>query len=144
MAGRRCERQGCRAWARRGERLCASHRTRSKRATAAAEGDGARAAEGVGEGGREPPRRLAAVVGQLEAGEAAGLAGEIAAARLTLARLLREEDDPVRLADGVAKAAGVVLKARQLERQQAAAGENLAGVTARILEEMGLGTGSGE
>ena len=86
-------------------------------------------------------RRLEELARGLAAGDAASLAGEIGAARLVLARLLREEADPVRLADGIAKAASVVFKARHLERLASGeAAESLAAAATRILEELGLGS----
>jgi hypothetical protein len=136
VAGQRCEQAGCRAWARRGQRRCAAHlRPAAPAGGSAAEADRTR-------GGTDepaPPARLAVVVGQLEAGATAGLSGEIAAARLALARLLREEDDPVRLADGLAKAAGVVLRAWQLEHPRGEPGAALADLSAQVLAAMGLG-----
>lgn len=135
MAGRRCEEAGCRAWAQRGAARCAAH---LRQAPPAESGVAAgRARHGPSEAA--PPARLTAVAGQLEAGAAAGLSGEIAAARLALARLLREEEDAVRLADGLAKAAGVVLRAWQLEHPRGEPGEALAGLSARLLAAMGLG-----
>lgn len=78
---------------------------------------------------------------QLEAGAAgAGVDTEISAARYALARLLREETDPVALAEGIAAAAGVVFKARQIQRLESGASvESLADAATRILEELGYG-----
>ena len=146
MVGQRCAHEGCRAWARRGWRYCQSH---GQQIMAAAErepvaGEGEPAAAGVarvtGQRAVSELRTLEELARQLEAGESIGLAGEIAAARLTLARLLRQEEDPVRLADGIAKAASVVFKARQIERLASGeAAESLAGAATRILEELGYG-----
>jgi hypothetical protein len=83
--------------------------------------------------------RLETIVRQLEAGEADGLDGEIAALRLTLARLLRETEDPVRLADGVARAVGAILKAWQLEHQRDGADASLSEVSARLLDGLDAG-----
>lgn len=148
-AGRRaCAREGCRAWARRGWQYCAAH---GRQIVAAAErapaGNGAEAtASGAawvrGQWAVAELRRLEELAAGLTSGAATGLAGEIGAARLALARLLRQEDDPVRLADGIAKAASVVFKARQLERLTSGeAADSLAGAATRILEEMGYGQG---
>jgi hypothetical protein len=141
VAGRRCERDGCRAWARRGGRLCAAHQRRPARGGAPLSG----AASEAGEGRPALTRsRLETIVRQLEAGEADGLDGEIAALRLTLARLLRETEDPVRLADGVARAVGAILKAWQLEHQREETEGSLSEASARWLDGLGVGDGLGE
>jgi hypothetical protein len=66
---------------------------------------------------------------------------EVAAARLALARLLRGVADPVKLADGVGKAAMVVFRARQVELATAAAegraeASELRALADRILDDL--------
>ena len=132
MASWRCGRDGCRAWARRGGRLCAAHLRRPERV----DKQPADEAAGVGERRLARPKRsrLETVVRQLEAGEAGGLDGEIAALRLTLARLLRETEDPVRLADGVARAVGAILKAWQMEHRRESGDGSSGELSARVLD----------
>lgn len=57
---------------------------------------------------------LRGVLGGAAADE--GLEAEIGALRLALARLLQEEEDPSRLATGVARVAGVAVQAARLRR----------------------------
>jgi hypothetical protein len=66
------------------------------------------------------------------------LSAEIAAAQLAIARLLREEEDPLRLAEGVARAAGVIVRARQVE-VQLAEDARLSAMSAVLLRRRGLG-----
>ena len=144
MGGTRCRREGCRAWARRGWTHCGSHLRQAVRAWErrfppenGAEPTPAGAAWVRGQWLAREMGMVEELARRLERGETEGLAAEIAAARVALARLLREEDDPVRLAEGVARAAGVIFKARQIEQRTGgeAAGA-LSGLAERILAEL--------
>jgi hypothetical protein len=112
-------------------------------------------AEPEGKGDEPTPAGVAWVQGQWMVGELATLedlirclvtgeraevlASMISAARLVLVRLLREEEDSVRLTEGLKRAAEVVFKAIELEGDQAEASDSLAAASTRILTELGLG-----
>jgi hypothetical protein len=120
----RCVARGCGRWTRAGEEFCTRHGT-----------SGVFTGHEGQEPGANPVRNgLAAFRARLEAGDYdavlgpglrgtlrgaaadAGLEAEIGALRLALARLLREEGDPSRLAAGVARVAGVAVQAARLRQ----------------------------
>jgi len=73
-----------------------------------------------------------------EAGATSDLRGEIGLLRVVLARLLLEEDDPGRLAQGTARVAGALVQAARA--QHALSGDSADGLTdavTRILAELG-------
>jgi hypothetical protein len=65
------------------------------------------------------------------------LVDEIGALRVTLARLLAEEEDPSKLAAGVARIAGVAIQAARAQRQLGEdAADGLTAALAEILAEL--------
>ena len=140
--GRRCLREGCERWARRGRAVWGGHgRTETEReieeATRRLAGQ---AAEEVGEegDGEQRPKALAAFGRGLANGEYGaafdggiraamaqaaaekGVAEEIGALRLMLARLMAEvptTEDPVRLGHGVARVAGASVRAARAQKE---------------------------
>jgi len=137
----RCAATGCGRFVRRGEEFCARH------------GDD-------GSVGRAPPyeEHDAAAVFQerlahgdyrslLEpevwdaidtAGAERGLANEIGLLRVVLARLLSEESDPSRLAQGVARVTSVLVQAARAQHALSGeAAEGLAEAVTQILAEFG-------
>jgi hypothetical protein len=64
------------------------------------------------------------------------LVDEIGALRVTLARLLAEEEDPSKLAAGVARIAGVAIQAARAQQAIGGdAGDELGALLARIMDE---------
>ena len=145
MTQQRCTAAGCGRFAKRGEACCQRHRD-----------------DTADPGGRAPPagmveaasaaafrERLAggdyrALLGPgvwsaiAQAGAATDLRGEIGLLRVVLARLLLEEDDPARLAQGTARVAGALVQAARA--QHALSGDSADGLTdavTRILAELG-------
>ena len=113
MAGQRCVREGCRAWARRGGTECAAHEGRSGRG---GEVDGPRA------GGKCARERFAAYapVTQLEAavGQSSDdLQAEIAVTRLLLVELLRADLPTDKLVMLVDKATGALARLLRANRE---------------------------
>ena len=73
-----------------------------------------------------------------QAGATSDLSGEIGVLRVVLARLLLEEEDPARLAQGAARVAGALVQVARAQR--AIGGETADGLTeavTRILTELG-------
>lgn len=69
-----------------------------------------------------------------------GVGDEIAVARLILARVLVEVEDPLRAATALRDAGRVVAELRRLERvMDGSAADSLAAAANRILEELGYG-----
>lgn len=153
MAGKRCAREGCRAWARRGEETCRAHTSVSVSATPAARPAGPDRARAGEVGARAAAFRqrmaggnyrdlLAREVAQIitQAGREGSLIEEIGALRVVLTRLLDEEDDPRRLAESIPRVVGATVRA--LKTQRTIDGETAGDLTealTRILLEMGLG-----
>jgi hypothetical protein len=72
------------------------------------------------------------------AGAERGLSNEIGLLRLVLVRLLSEEPDPSRLAQGVARVAGVLVQAARAQRTiSGESAESLLEAVAQILNEFG-------
>jgi hypothetical protein len=146
MAQGRCAATGCGRFAGRGETFCRRHREEDEASGRAPPG-----VEVGGDGGRAADfrERLAggdyrALLGPgvwsaiAQAGAAADLRGEIGLLRVVLARLLLEEDDPARLAQGTARVAGALVQAARA--QHALSGDSADGLTdavTRILAELG-------
>ncbi|MDQ3692155.1 MAG: hypothetical protein M3464_00810 [Chloroflexota bacterium] len=139
MAGRQCGMPGCGRFVRAGETWCGRHQE-----------DGGEEPVGA-PAGAEFRRRLqaasyrelfgAALVTVLaQAAAERPLADEIGALRVTLARLLVEEEDVGKLATSVARVAAVAVQAA---RVQSALGmerpEDVAAEIVRTLEELGKG-----
>lgn len=133
----RCAARGRGRWTRAGEELCTRHTT-----------------EGVTEAlesGSEPRQGLAAFRERLAAGDYnallgpglqgtlrgaaadSGLEAEIGALRLALARLLQEEDDPSRLASGIARVAGVSVQAARQRQSGHSNLDEFRAAVARVL-----------
>jgi hypothetical protein len=137
----RCAARGCGRWTRAAERFCARHGPSDAEDNQEQRGD-------------EPGRGLAAFRDRLKAGdydamlgpglrgtlrgaaEDAGLEAEIGALRLVLVRLLEEEQDPSRLAAGVARVAGVAVQAARLRQGGEAEMEEMRAVLLRGLEAL--------
>ena len=121
----RCAAAGCGRFVRAGEERCPAHGGTAAPLAPRVGGGTGRRTPGAGEEGRERRRRAAAEFRRrLEDGEYRGLFGqrlgevlaqaavdrglgvEIGALRVTLARLLVEEQDPQKLAASVARVAG--------------------------------------
>lgn len=134
MAEGRCGTEGCGRFVRAGARRCRVHGgDEDERAGAPTE------RPAVEEFRRRLADRdyrglygaaLAAVLDQAAAER--GLADEIGALRVTLARLLVEEQDPTRLATAVARVAGVAVQAARAQRTLA--GEQAEGLTAALAQ----------
>lgn len=125
MTRQRCAVAGCPNWARRGETHCVSHRDeRSPRyaeRVAVEQGERDRAAVAEfrgriveGEYERLYDSRIAAIIE--EAASRGGVREELGALRYVLARLLAEEDDPMKLAAVVPKVATVSIQAARAQR----------------------------
>lgn len=132
----RCAEPGCGRFVRAGAAICGRH------GAGGGHGDDGQEREGRS-GAAEFRRRLAQgeyrglfppPLGEVLAQAAAErpLVDEIGALRVTLARLLAEEEDPSKLAAGVARIAGVAIQAARAQRQL---GEDPAdGLTAALAE----------
>lgn len=136
MAGRRCEEPGCGRFVRSGARWCARH------------GEAVDAEEPEEAGFRRRPdaasyqellgETLRAVLTQAAADRSLG--DEIGALRVTLARLLVEEEDAGKLATNVARVAAVAVQAARVQSAMATERpDEAAAEIARTLEELGKG-----
>ena len=126
MAGGRCAEPGCGRFVGRREVFCGRHADgaaveEGRGAGGAAGGTGAGVPAGDGReaaprrGGEGPGARLAAALARAAADP--GLDEEVGALRLTLARLLREEEaDPLKVATAVARLAAVGVQAARTRR----------------------------
>lgn len=142
--GRRCAREGCRAWALRGGPCCRAHTPRDEGA-AADEPESLRewveARRGVASGnyrnllGPELARLLE------EAGRDGSLTEEIGALRVAMKRLLDDNTvDSRQLAEGLARIVGATLRALQAQRTiSGEAANDLLAAMARVLQEKDLG-----
>ena len=146
MAGGRCAEPGCGRFVGRREVFCGRHADGA--AVEEAGGSAGRAAEsGAGVpagdgrevaprlGGEGPGARLAAALARAAADP--GLDEEVGALRLTLARLLREEEaDPLKVATAVARLAAVGVQAARTRRALAEDGpDDLLAAVESWLEE---------
>ena len=122
MGQGRCATPGCGRFVRAGLAVCRRHggttadaaeEPERERRAAATEAFRARLARGEYRALFEPP--LGEVLAQAAAERP--LVDEIGALRVTLARLLAEEEDPSKLAAGVARVAGVAIQAARAQRQ---------------------------
>lgn len=136
VAGRRCEQPGCGRFVRAGAAWCARHREVDDEAAAPGSGfrrrlEAASYRELVGEA-------LGVVLTQAAADRSLG--DEIGALRVTLARLLVEEDDIGKLAANVARVAAVAVQAARVQSAIATEQtEDVATEIVRTLEELGKG-----
>lgn len=151
-AGRRCAREGCRAWALRGGETCRAHTARS----AGEGGRAARDAEGDDASRREErvsafqqrlesanfrnllPEKLTQIIA--EAGREGSLTDEIGSLRVVLKRLMDEERDSQRLSESIPRVVNATVRA--LKAQRAISGETAGDLTealTRVLLEIGLG-----
>jgi hypothetical protein len=138
----RCAHVGCGRFVRRGDGFCARHRDgagSAGRAPPFEEGDAAeRFQERLAQGDYRSlldPEVWEAID---SAGAERGLSNEIGLLRVVLVRLLSEESDPSRLAQGVARVTSVLVQAARAER--AISGESAGGLleaVAQILNEIG-------
>ncbi len=132
----RCEEAACGRFVRTGDRRCARHRELDDEAGAPAPRfwqrlDAASYQALLGEA-------LRAVLTQAAADRSLG--DEIGALRVTLARLLVEEDDVAKLATNVARVARVAVQAAQVRATIGTElADDLAADLARTLEELGKG-----
>ena len=127
MAGRRCEREGCRAWARRGGTACVAH------AGVARLGESRRAGGGRYEA-YAPTAHLGDALGQAPE----NLQAEIAVTRLLLAELLQSDLPPDKLVGLVDRATAAL--ARLLRANQQIGGSeagDIDEIVARVLAELG-------
>jgi hypothetical protein len=140
---RRCATPGCGRFVRQSARWCRNHGDGEVEADDVRRGDDERAAAtaafrrrlDAGDYRRLYDETLREVIAQAAA--VRGLADEIGALRVVLARLLLEEDDLSKLVAGVARLASVTVQATRAQR--AIAGEQADGLTdaiAQILAEL--------
>lgn len=143
MDRRRCATPGCGRFVRPGATWCRSHGDEAVGAEGGASGEDERAEAAAefrrrldeGDYRRLFDATLREVIAQAAAER--GLADEIGALRVVLARLLLEEDDLSKLVTGVARLASVTVQAARAQR--AIAGEQADGLTeaiAQILAEL--------
>lgn len=141
--GRRCAREGCRAWALRGGARCRAHTPRDEDDAAdqpASLREWVEARPGAESGnyrnllGPELARLLE------EAGRDGSLTEEIGALRVAMKRLLDDNTvDSRQLAEGLARIVGATLRALQARRTIAGeAANDLMAVMKRVLQEKGL------
>ena len=140
MAGGRCAEPGCGRFVGRQETFCGRHADGEAGAgigesagAGVPAGDGREAASRLG--GEGPGARLAAALARAAADP--GLDEEVGALRLTLARLLREEEaDPLKVATAVARLAAVGVQAARTRRALAEDGpDDLLAAVESWLEE---------
>jgi hypothetical protein len=137
---RRCATPGCGRFVRRGATWCRVHEDGEVEAVGAGLDENEHAAEfrrrlDDGDYRRLFDARMREVIGQAAAER--GLADEIGALRVVLARLLLEEEDLSRLVSGVARLASVTVQATRAQR--AIVGDQADGLTeaiAQILAEL--------
>lgn len=142
--GRRCAREGCRAWALHGGESCRAHTPREP-ADEPEEGESTLAWLAARPRTRDGQRAelLGAEVARLiaEAEREGSLAEEIGALRSVLARLLDDKTtNPRQLAESVPRVVGATVRA--LKAQRTISGETAGDLTealTRVLLEMGLG-----
>ena len=152
MAGKRCAREGCRAWALRGGVTCRAH-------TVAPAADTSRATDPRGEAERaERAARVAEFERRIrsggyqdllerkvrevmeEAGREGALTDEIGALRIVMNKLLAEDKNAQRLSVSIPRVVNATVRA--LKAQHAISGDaasNLTEALTRVLIEMGLG-----
>lgn len=145
MSRRRCPVRGCVNWSAPGETYCPSHRgagapryaervesEAAERRADAAEEFRRRGAQGQYRGlfGDELNRLMR------EAAEQKGVADELAACRVVMARLLAEVDDPIELSKALARIAGVSVQAARTQRliEGEAASQLTDAITAILVE----------
>ena len=142
---RRCAVPGCGKFARSGSPFCAAHRTEATRRQDGATPtthDSRRATHDSfkrrlesGEYRRLFGEKIAALMAQAAAEE--GVDDEIAILRIVLARLMAEETDALKLAQAVARIAGVSVQAARVRRAiSGQRAEEFTDAVARILEEL--------
>ena len=140
MDRRRCATPGCGRFVRRGATWCRVHEDGEAGTLATVLAESEQAAEfrrrlDEGDYRRLFDAKLKEVIGQAAAER--GLADEIGALRVVLARLLLEEEDLSRLVSGVARLASVTVQATRAQR--AIVGDQADGLTeaiAQILAEL--------
>ena len=152
MAGKRCAREGCRAWAMRGKESCRAHmavavahpdQATDERAEAARAERAARVAEfkrrmASGKYRDLLERRVVEVME--EAGREGELIEEIGALRIVMKKLIAEDDDAERLSVSIPRVVNATVRA--LKAQHAISGKlagDLTEALTRVLIEMGLG-----
>ena len=136
MTGRRCEEPGCGRFVRSGARGCVRH----GEAVDAEEPEEPGFRERLGAASYQEllGETLRAVLTQAAADRSLG--DEIGALRVTLARLLVEEEDAGKLAANVARVAAVAVQAARVQSAMATERpEEAAAEIARTLEELGKG-----
>jgi len=137
---RRCAVTGCGRFVGRDDERCPAHRR--GRAATSDTGNLVAVAEPAG----QSPLPRSSAVGSSRRGPAAialpadieaELAGEIGALRVAMARLLAEESDPGRLAQGVARVAAATIQAVRAQRALAAdPRQTVASTVVRLLSEL--------
>ncbi len=139
--GRRCAMPGCGRFVAAGETWCGRHLAEDAVEDAVSSAD-----EGTGFRRRLEAASYRELLGEAlgtvlaEAASERSLVNEIGALRVTLARLLVEEDDVGRLATNVARVAAVaVLAARAQAAIATERPEDVAAAVVRTLEELGKG-----
>lgn len=152
MAGRRCARAGCRAWAMRGRRFCVAHR-QSETAEdypELVEADDRLArsrsfATAVRAGRKEEliDRAVQQVIEQI--GDERSLGAEIGALRMILRRVIAVDaldGDPKETAATVARLVDAIVRAVKAERAiSGSLANDLSDALTTVLIEMGLGDG---
>ena len=139
MAGKRCAREGCRAWAKRGAATCRVHTagTTGPRGVAGT-GDGV-----ANEADEERERRAMEFQSRLEqAGREGALTEEIGALRVVMKELLKRDIDEHADELSVSIPRLVNATVRALKAQRAISGQTAGDLTealTRVLLEMGLG-----
>lgn len=151
VAGRRCARAGCRAWALRGGETCRAHTARAAGLGGREEGGGARRESGGAVGaatllqwmaqktdGQLSPSTVRRILAEI--GREGSLTEEIGALRALLNRLMDEEEDTQRLSESIPRVVNATVRA--LKAQHVISGEtagDLTEVLTRVLLDMGLG-----
>lgn len=145
MAGKRCARAGCRAWAMRGGEFCRAHAGAPTR-RAADEGDEEREAFSERLAGGDYRALLTPELTRIlaQAGAESSLTEEIGALRVVLKRLVDEVNaqgsDAHRLSESIPRVVSATVRA--VKAQRAIAGETAGDLTealTRVLIELGLG-----
>ena len=144
MARGRCAADGCGRFTARGAAFCGRHAAEEPADTGRAPPDEAPGARAAAFRERLAGGDWRALLGPAvwstiaQAGATSDLSGEIGVLRVVLARLLLEEEDPARLAQGAARVAGALVQVARAQR--AIGGETADGLTeavTRILTELG-------
>ena len=141
--GQRCAREGCRAWAMRGDGHCRAHASRGEPAVGGRESLREWVEAGPGAASGELRDLLGAALARAleETGRGESLDGEIGALRVALARLLNDRElESSRLAEGVPRLVNATVRA--LRARRTLTGEtaaDLTGALTRALLELGLG-----